>query len=51
VPPIESLTNPEVRALAVRARDFVEAHAWCAHRARDEQRHALGLNPTSHDTS
>src|SRR5688500_6763477 len=30
VPPIESLTNPEVRALAIRARDFVEAHTWCA---------------------
>ena len=30
MPPIESLTNPEVRALAIRARDFVDAHAWCA---------------------
>jgi hypothetical protein len=30
VPPIESLTNPEVRGLAIRARDFVEAHTWCA---------------------
>ena len=30
MPPIESLTNPEVRALAVRARDFLEAQPWCA---------------------
>jgi hypothetical protein len=29
VPPIDSMTNPEVRALAVRAREFLEAQPWC----------------------
>ena len=29
MPPIDSMTNPEVRALAVRAREFLEAQPWC----------------------